>query len=297
MENTLSHYVKSSNYEYHRCKYKHLDIDNDDIYVDGNFIINYAPCKKKIDKKKLFKRKNVGRSLIRYKNGSALFFVNNKLKFIDVISNRVVMFNELTFKSHSETIKIKHCETGINKKRILESFIRICNGKKPKNIFTKNVILCELMSFIISEYIHSNYFENEEGEIICIHHISSDNFEFNNNNNIINNKIKYKTHKILLNNNNNNNNNDDDDDNDDNDDDNNNDNNYAFKDQSIVIIDNNYNYKLSPQISINIPKSIINKKIFRNRINNYNNNNYNYDFIKSKTFLLNLKTSLDRYFQ
>lgn len=246
-DNNISYYiVKNTNYEEHRFKTSYLKLTHNDLKVSGTFIYLYAPLKRKISKNNLNKNSS-GRNIYRYdKKYSNIFYLNNKLKITECITNRYVVFNKLTFYSNNKSENIyddKNC--GIRIESIISSILQISEKFIPPRIYTNNPIVCELMLFIMSKYLKPNMFRNITSQArISIYYIKNIQNISKLQNNI---KYRFKTRSCLINNRNEN------------------DNIsssllYTFTDQSIIIVDNNYNDEKFPKIIINIPQNSISKK-------------------------------------
>ena len=259
--------IKNTNYEKHRFKKINLKLTMNDLLVDGNFIIVYAPFKRKLNKCYLnLKRRNTttGRNIHRYnKMYSNVFYVNNKLKIIENISNRFIVFNKLTFSQIgiNKSITITDDENcGLRIDSIVDCIRKISGKSIPAHVYTNNPIICELMVFIISKYLKRHMFLNIPQQCYYRNKVQTLVFYVQNLSNIYdiqNTTNKYphhvKTRSCIIRNN------DDDDDDDDDAS-----SLYTFTDQSIIIVDNNYNDVKSPRVIINIPKNSINPKYFAN---------------------------------
>ena len=167
----VNNIINSSNYEFHRNK-KSNYICSSDLIIHGLVLFNYAPLKRRIDGLDLFNVPIIGRSYISYNDNTDIFFTDNKLKVVDIISNR--SFNVICLLFHTvngSVVRIKHDlndknKSGLSLKYIMDTFLQVCrmnNDDKglffPKNIFTNDPLICELFHFLLSNFLmysHTN---------------------------------------------------------------------------------------------------------------------------------------------
>ena len=263
--------IKSSNYDIDRHKYSKLPVKPTDICIDGLIRYRIAPMKRKIDNKKLFHTKLSGRNYYNYDEKSNMFFLDNKFKVINVISNRLIVVKKITFRNYSgKILKISGYESNNNNnnrlcvKDILTNFLKICDGKLPRNIFTSHPIMNELFHFIITNFAKKETLFNNCSNKMVLQYVMNNN---NNNKNVflnLRNKYQFKSRAIVFENNNDNDNNNyhmtrcntittttnsD-----------SNNNNYIFNDQCLIIED--IIGKSTPKIFLNISPKHVNNKYF-----------------------------------
>lgn len=325
----MSLIILKSNYEIDRCKRSVLKIRGNDFFISGQFNFFYSPMKKKINKTKLLyassssnffiqKRKslkkigtlnindeydtnttynNSGRNIFQYTSMSKLFYLDNKLKVINLISNRFAIISSLKLQSlfrdeyiinndsNNNDKKNDACETniktfiddGICVKSISEQLtsflINNRNCHFPTNIFTNHPVICEIIVYILTEFV-SKHIPPQKILVSFVKNCENLQYLMYDNNE----KFEYKTRTCLLNSNPYNN-----------DIINKNIYNqpYTFGDQNFIIWDNNYNY--SKKIYVNIPLTAINNKSYfkidknKNKHDGHNYDNENFlkdDFLK-----------------
>ena len=260
--------IASSNYEVDRCQHKKLPVKSTDVAIFGDFKLYFAPMKRKIDNKKLFQQDLIGRNNYDYQRESDAFFVNNKLKVVDMITNRVVTAQKLTFR-HYDGRCINVQEEKLNVNSIMTAFSS--PQFAPQNIFTNHPIVCELFHFLISNF----YYYSSDRKIV-LHYVknlrNNDNvfstlqkrkFHFKSRAAIPNNNHHHHHHSVYKK-------------------------KYLFKDQSIVIVDDNNN-DVSPKVFINVPRKYVNSKYFSR-----DPKEMNY-FIKKK-FFVHMNKGFNKYF-
>ena len=256
-ENNNYYHFKNINYDYDKCKTTFLNMTYDDLKVEGSYIFVYTPLKRKLNKCDLNikKNKNTGRNVYNYnKTYSNVFYINNKLKITENITNRFVVFNKLSFYSMRNGNSIDICDDTnyeIRIESIIESYSKISKRVMPVHVYTSNPVICELMAFIISNYLRQNIFTHIPQEcynkyrnvfqiviyyiknLQSVHHIQSTE------------KYRVKTRSCVITTEKNM---------DVDDEDSSPSPLYTFNDQSIVIVDNNYNDLKPPKIIVNISK-------------------------------------------
>ena len=266
--------IKNSNFEHHRTRWKKMKINNSDIIIFAKFIYVYAPFKRKLNR-------YVNQNSYKYNQFCNVFYLDNKLKIQDDISNRIVVFKKLEFISKAHNKKIILIEDSINYGISINSIIyaikKITDGICPVTVFTEHPIINELAVFIFTNYINKvtdfSFIPKDCFEKSKIPRIS---FTYvNTNKNLLtikgSNNYVFKTRKCILkytdkNISCNNEINDP----------------YLLDKENIIIIDNNYNDNVSPKIIINIP---VNAMIFDHEKGKYfiNKEHNIFDNI-SKTF-------------
>ena len=163
----INNMINSSNYEINRNR-RNTPISSSDLVIHGLVMYNYAPLKRRIDGKDLFNTAIVGRSYLHYNDDTDTFFTDNKLKVIDIISNRNFNILYLIFhRGDGLILKIKHDlqekdKFGLCLKTIMNAFLQVCsytssNGSCsynfPKNIFTNDPLVCELFHYLLSKFL------------------------------------------------------------------------------------------------------------------------------------------------
>ena len=129
-ENNNYYLFKNTNYDYDKCKPTFLNMTYDDLKVEGSYIFVYTPLKRKLNKCNLNikKNKNTGRNVYNYnKTYSNVFYINNKLKITENITNRFVVFNTLSFYSMRNGNSIDICDDtnyGIRIESIIECILK-----------------------------------------------------------------------------------------------------------------------------------------------------------------------------
>lgn len=168
--------IKSSNYNYDRCKRKSLPVAPTDLFIYGLIAFHFAPMKRKINNEKVFDQKIIGRNYCHYDEDSYVFYVDNLLKVIRCISNRAITVKKLIFRHGGGDLEIegeKEDTANITLKTIMINFLevllrsprdndRMVTNHQPLNIFTNHPIICELLHFLISNYFNNYYRPDKE---------------------------------------------------------------------------------------------------------------------------------------
>ena len=157
--------IYSSNYEICRSK-KIPFIRPNDLVIYGVSLYTFAPKKRRINNK----QRRIGRNYLGYNNNSHCFFVDNKLKVVNLISNRCFVPQILVFcHFNGKKIKIEN-KHGLSIELIINTFLQICQEQKwPHNIFTDNEFICELFHYLLS----SNFFPYPHKDIKICHVLNS----------------------------------------------------------------------------------------------------------------------------
>ena len=242
--------IRNSSFELCRSINGMIKQQPSDIYIKGLYTYYISYSKKKINRK-LNKFKKGGKLTCTYEDSATNLYLNNKLKVVNCVTNRLVKFQYIEISSSTSKKEIISNLHGLSMKCILNICLTICNGSLPVNIYTNDPIIFELFFFLVDNFIYKDiHFKSDLLQNSCrimIRFIACDDLYL-----IHKKKLPYKTHTVALK-----------DSVDDNDHDHDNVSlSYTFSDQNVVIIDNNYNHLNSPKIFINIPRSAINKDYF-----------------------------------
>ena len=277
------HITKTTNYESHRFKTSQIaKISSSDLYVTAIYKYICAPNKRKL-KWPVKNRPYSGRNLYYYKSTSNAFYLNNKLKFTNQITNRFVVFRKIEIVSKSKKHVIDDSNNnnsgGISITTLKKIFLYMSDRNIPVNIFTIDPIVAELCIFLFNSCLNKKNFNNNNNnnnndgckkkstkkklEMLQVHIFQDkqmkDILQMEKSNKA---KIPYKTRSCQIL------------------EDNissdvicfdigrkkQHDKFYTFEDESIIIIDNNFDPK-QKKIILNIPKDAIHKAYFDKRNN------------------------------
>lgn len=249
--------INSSNFENTRYRLFSLKFHATDIIVKGLFFYCISHSKRKINRTEHDKNFEGRKLYFNYVDNINIFYLDNKLKIVNYITNRYIQINKLKLESIRQ-FKIIQDKKGLCLKMILDTFLSLCNIGMPVNIYTSDPIISELLCFLIHNYVDKDkHFKRIPSECfnkylntyqILVHYIKCE----KNQHMLSNKKYKKKTHSCLFKSSKKTN-------------------SiyndycsvpYTFEDQNVKIVDNNFNHQCPPTIYINIPPSAINKNYF-----------------------------------
>ena len=253
--------INNSNFENTRCRLFSSKIHVSDITIDGMFFYAISHSKKKINRTEHDNQDFEGGKLyFNYVETVNIFYLDNKLKVVNYITNRYIVIYKLKLESKTQ-FKIIRDENGLCLKLILDTFLSLTDSVMPVNVYTNDPIISEIFSYLICNHVDKDkHFKNIPSECfnkrldtyqILVHYVKCE----KNQHMLSNMKYPKKTHSCLFKSNKKTIYN-----------------NgyccsvpYTFDDQNVMILDNNFNHQCPPTIFINIPPSAINKNYFKRK--------------------------------
>ena len=134
----------NANYEFNRCSStSSIALSPTDISASCLYTFCYSPSKRKIGKEK---------RLFYYTPNSTVLYLDNKFKVVEYVTNRYVVVQQIRF-TVGNVYRILEMLNGISIKNICDHFLFCCNAIIPANVITHDPIVCEVLSFAISNYI------------------------------------------------------------------------------------------------------------------------------------------------